>query len=97
MNDTRVWRSAGRGELPPGRRGRSRGRGDLGRHTEHGFRDQQVVGEVEVLRQASAGKPLEDLAIAFHHGAQTFTKGLVLPLAIDVLRNRLPRSGRRNP
>jgi hypothetical protein len=61
----------------------------LGRHAEHGLRNQQVVGEVEVLRQPSAGEPLEDVTIALHHGTQTFTKGLVLPLALDVVRDRL--------
>lgn len=70
----------------------------LGRHTEHGFRDQQVVGEVEILRQTSAGEPLEDLAIALHHGAQALAKGLVLPLALDVVGDRLPdRVGNADP
>lgn len=29
----------------------------LGRHADHNLRNQQVVGEVEVLRQPSAGEP----------------------------------------
>jgi len=56
----------------------------LGRDAEDSLPDQQVVGEVEIL-QASAGEPLEDLAIALHHGAETCAKRLVLPLALDVL------------
>jgi hypothetical protein len=43
----------------------------------------QVVDAVEVLRRASAGQPLEDLAIALHHRAQTLAKRLVLALAGD--------------
>jgi hypothetical protein len=39
----------------------------------------QAVGEVEVLRQPSAGEPLEDLTIALHHGPQMLAKRLVLP------------------
>jgi hypothetical protein len=71
---------------PPTRKTRSHGR-----HTEHGFRDQQVVGEVEVL-QASAGEPLEDLAIALHHGLKARPESLVLPLALDVICDRFAHS-----
>lgn len=46
-------------------------------HTEHGFRDQQVVGEVDVLRQASAGEPLEDLSICSVIASRTASETLI--------------------
>ena len=46
----------------------------LGGSAENGLRYQQVVGEIEVLRQPLAGKPLENLAIAIHHGTQAIAR-----------------------
>jgi hypothetical protein len=42
----------------------------LGRSIQHFLGDQQVVGEVGVRGQASAGESLEDLAITLHHRPQ---------------------------
>ena len=87
----RVQRRLGEPDAPPA--------GDrLRRNAQHFLGDQQVVGEVEILDQASAGQPLEDLAIALNHRPEPSRKCLVLPLARDVLRNRLPhRIGDADP
>lgn len=53
----------------------------LGADTENRFGDQQVVGEIELCGQSSAGEPLEDFAVPLHHSAQALTKLLVGPLA----------------
>jgi hypothetical protein len=63
----------------------------LGGNAEDSLGDQQIIGEAEIL-QASAGEPLEDLTIALHHGAETCAKLFVLPLALDVLRDRFAHS-----
>lgn len=42
-----------------------------------------------MLRQASAGQPLEDLAVALNDRMQTLPERLVSALACDVLRDRL--------
>lgn len=61
----------------------------LGRNAEHRLGDQQVIRKIEILGQASAAEPLEDLAITFHHRAQPLPERLVLPLALNVLANCL--------
>jgi hypothetical protein len=64
----------------------------LGRHAEDGFGDEKVVGEIEVRRQLSAGKPLENLAIPLHDRLQSIAKGLVGPLPRDVFGDRFADS-----
>ena len=62
---------------------------------ENGLRDQQVVGEIEVLRQPSTGKPLENLAITIHNGTQAIAERLVLALRIiQGFHSRLTTRGR---
>lgn len=63
----------------------------LGGNAKDSLGDQQIIGEIEIL-QASAGEPLEDLTIVLHHGAETCAKRFVLPLAVDVLRDRFAHS-----
>lgn len=61
----------------------------FGANTQNRFGDQQVVGEIDLGGQASAGEPLENLAIPLHHGTQPLTKLVVASLTCDVLGDRV--------